>query len=291
MNEQSSQFSRARLGSQIGRLRECIVHWYLSTTDGGSNEMGGRRIIHSDVKDLPNVFFLDTTCLQHAQHLISLSGLKAADRSLKGVRDWTYYSSLAVCSHVCRDVGRELYGAWVTMVGAASAKKTCKALFPKACAGRWSGCDKPEQRFLQCGEHDLSSVLGFVLRSKVNAKVDDKPAQSVNDLAIEEAKEYSEKMGKWRRRCLECISDSLWWRCLQVMNATRKPMAHLSNFLQKIKTSEQATVNHMYELCAGKASEIFHEFEHVWPDLENSGCVRGDDEESAIHSEFCEPLA
>lgn len=276
-------------------LRDFTTYWFLCTTDAGSNEMGARRIIHTDIKDIPNTFFLDVTCLQHSHHLVSLSALKAADRSLKTMRDWSYYSSLAVCANVCRDVGKELYGAWVQCHGAVSAKKACKSLFPKACAGRWSGCDKPEQRFLQCQQHNLAPVLEEVLvRKGGKSQTSESGSLSVNDLAIEEAKAYSEKMGKWRKRCLECVNDTLWWRCVEVMHKTRQPLTHLSNFLQKtMQTAKHFTrsehVNHMYELCTGKALHIFQEFETVWSELQQSGCVFGDDDESLFVRNFARP--
>ena len=268
-------------------LRNGVVHWYLCTTDGGSNEVGARRIIHSDIKDVNNAFFFDTTCVQHSQHLISLSALKAADRNLKGVRDWKYFSSLAVCTNVCRDVSKKLFGAWTAAHGFPSAKTHVKTLFPKAVAGRWSGCDRPEQRFLQCGQDRLAPVLTSVLKQKTDSKDPSEKAtesKSVNDIAIEESKEYSIRMGKWRRRCIECVSDRLWWQCVEVMNVTRSVLSHLSNFLHK-----QDVSNHVYELCTWKAAALFQELDLVWPHLRDSNCVTGEGDEAQFVRDFATP--
>ena len=66
------------------------------------------------------------TWIQHVwssrQHLVALSCLKAADRSLKDVRDWTYYASLATCWSVCRDLCKSLFKARAEKHGAQLAK-------------------------------------------------------------------------------------------------------------------------------------------------------------------------
>ena len=160
-----------QLCSTFNMLRTCrddIVHWYLATTDAGPNEIGARKIIHADTKDTPNVLFVDTTCLEHSQHLVALSCLKAADRCLKKFRDWSYYSSLATCSNVCRDVCKSLYRAWLERFGHQSANSHVRTLWPKACSGRLTGCDKPEARFLQCTQEKLSPLLHDLLRAKEN---------------------------------------------------------------------------------------------------------------------------
>ena len=93
------------------------------------------------------------TWIQHVwssrQHLVALSCLKAADRSLKDVRDWTYYASLATCWTVPRDLCKSLFKARAEKHGAQLAKDNVRKLWPKDCSGRWTGCDKPESRSLQ----------------------------------------------------------------------------------------------------------------------------------------------
>ena len=259
------------------------LHWYLVTTDGGSNEMGARRIIHTDVKDLENVFFSDTTCLEHSQHLVSLSGLKAADRCLAKKTDWGYYSSLATCSNVCRDVGQQMFSEWTDAFGLTSAKGMVKTLWPKACSGRWSGCDKPESRFLKCGKQRLEPIMEKILTKGV-AKKTSASSVSIDELAIEESKAYSEKMTKWKRRALTCLKDPLWWRCLEVMHEVRAPLSHLSNFLHQKQGQER--FGHVAQLCTGKSTAIYEEFSEVWPKLVRSGCLKGTDGESQFIRNF-----
>lgn len=265
--------------------RKNTIHFYTATTDAGSNEMGARKIIRADTRDLANVVFFECTCLEHSQHLVSLSALKTADQNLKGIREWTYYSSLATTANVLRDVSQDLYATWTAVHGPESAKKSVKSLFPKACSGRWSGCERAEQRFLQCGQERLAPILTEVLTRKMkkDASSDSKNRQpSINDIAIEACKEYSERMGRWRRRSLECVKDGLWWRVLKIMNATRQPLAHFSNLLHRL----QKEWNHIPQLAMGKVKSIAEEFYQAWEQLVQCGCVVGDDDESKFVRNF-----
>ena len=168
-------------------LRSHVLHWYLATTDGGSNEAGARRIIHADVLEQKNVLYMDTTCLEHSHHLVSLSALKAVDRRLAKLRDWRYYASLATTSHVCRDVARQLFQTWTADHGYQSAQKHAKTLWPKACSGRWGGCDKPESRFIQTSQ-SLPGTLLKVLGPKTKDEKTAQASASVDEVAIEETK-------------------------------------------------------------------------------------------------------
>lgn len=243
--------------------------------------MGARKVIRADTMDDPNCIFIECTCLEHAQHLVALSVLKAADRCLKGFREWTYYSSLATLVNVCRDVSKQLFRAWTEAYGAESAKKCVRTLFPKACSGRWSGCDRPEQRLLQCGKDMLAPILASVLKTKMS-KSDDgdtksKSHPSINDIAIEETKAYAEKMGRWRKRSLSTVQDTLFWRVMEVMHTSRKPLTHLHSFLQQRQLNQW---NHVAQLATGKALSISEEFLDIWPRLTQFQCmVEGEDEE------------
>lgn len=240
--------------------------------------------MHADLKDLQHVLCSDTTCLEHSQHLVSLSCLKAADRALKGYKSWTYYTSLATSFNVCRLMARSIYETWADMHGIRSAKEDCKRLWPKACSGRWSGCDKPEQRFLKCGESRLVPVLTKLLCSRV-LKKQSGGGVSIDDLQIEETRAFSEKMTRWKKKTIEVIQDSLWWRCLEIMNRVRQPLSHLQNFLQQ----RQGSWGHIAQLCNGKAKTISQDFLQVWPRLCESGCLTGTDEESKFARNFAFP--
>lgn len=267
-------------------LRNDTLHWYLATTDGGSNEIGARRIIQADMFDLPNAVFSETTCLEHSQHLVALSTLKAADKALKGFRTWGYYSSLATCANVLRDICKLLFCAWGQMFGAMSAKKEVKTLFPKAIAGRWNGCYKPEEKLLQLGQDRLEPLVKNILEEKIRKDKGSKSKKEseINEMAVEEQQAYAAKMGRWRRRTLECLRDHLWWRCIKVMHSCRQPLSHLSYFLHKVQRGHWGRIA---QLCDGKNDAIQSEFHDVWPQLqESSYCLLGDDLESQFLRNF-----
>lgn len=232
---------------------------------------------------MPRTLYTPTTCLEHAQHLIALSALKAADRCLSGFRTWHYYASLATTCNVCRDVSKELFSAWCAEHGLESAKQHAKTLFPKACSSRWSGCDKPESRFLQCGESRLKPILLGVLEKRKDQKSQSRPV--IDEIAIEESKAYSEKLGRWRKRTALSISDPLWWKCVQIVHLCRSPLTHLTNFLKK-RADEWS---HIPQLCTGKAAIIRDEFTKVWLQLVETGCLDGEENDKDV--QFARNLA
>ena len=83
-----------------------------------------------------------------------------------------------------------------------------------------------------------------------------------NELSIEETKEFTIKMGKWRARTLEAIGDQMWGMVIAVMNRTRSPLIHISNVLKQ-KHSLQTCVEKggpLAQLVYGKAALILEEF-------------------------------
>ena len=77
---------------------------------------------------------------------------------------------------------------------------------------------------------------------------------SVDELAIEESKAYSQKMSKWRTRAMSCLGDRLWWTTVEVMFACRQPLSHLSNFLHQKQDHKEW--GHVAQLVTGKAAAI-----------------------------------
>ena len=58
-------------------------HWFLTTSDRGSNEVMARKYFASLVMNCDNVFFLEADCLEHQAHLICLAGLSFVDQSFQ----------------------------------------------------------------------------------------------------------------------------------------------------------------------------------------------------------------
>ena len=282
--------------------------WYVTTTDRGSNEVAARNIVQAYIAmhlGTAPVFYCNSDCCEHLAHLITLGSMKLVDEELQlqDVRKWRYFSSLAVFSNTVRGLAKSLYHEWCAQHGDLSGQKCVYKLFPRCDSGRWNSTDVTEKRIMACSQEMFEPVLRKVLGqaiSKDNCGSADvnvwsdckgsgggsqpsKPSVSktkksktgatlVNDLSLEESKEFSAKVGKYRRSTLLCVGDPLWWRLIDVMNAVKQPTVHLSCFLKKsLKRDElEQKGNALTQLVHGKASEIMSEYEKILDSLDLS---------------------
>jgi hypothetical protein len=80
----------------------------------------------------------------------------------------------------------------------------------------------------------------------------------VNELAIEQMKEYAEKMGKYRKYLIKHMDDCLLHKLVEVNYKVRSPIINLSHFLKQ--TLDDVTVqkhgNHLAQLVNFRAVEI-----------------------------------
>ena len=91
------------------------------------------------------------------------------------------------------------------------------------------------------------------------------PAQNPNAFAVEQTKEYTIRMGRYRGQALANAADVLWARVIEVMHKCREPITHHSNFV-KTKVSEAELLvkgNTLAQLVCGKAEEIQKEFNEI----------------------------
>lgn len=217
---------------------------------------------------MDRVCFFKSDCYEHASHLCTLGGLKIIDHSLKNRKaGWKYYSSLAILCNTIRDICKPLFESWRQLFGESSAVEKAHKMFPSCCSGRWGSCHVAEKRFLASGIDKLAPALERALLTKTKANASDGPVTtSVNDIAIDESKAYSQKMGKWRRASLDRVSDPIFWKLLAVANRAREPLIHLSNFLKVKLTDTQLSDlgGHLSQLTCGKANQIAYEFDDLF---------------------------
>ncbi|CAK9040576.1 unnamed protein product [Durusdinium trenchii] len=159
--------------------------------------------------------------------------------------------------------------------------------------GRWSGLEKPEERFIKCGEARLTPILTEILGSQSRKEASKKQSQShasVDELAIEETKAYSQKMSKWRRKTVDCVSDKLWWETVGNMHQVRAPLSHFSNFLKKRGPENKKTwrSSHIAQLVLGRALEFRQEFSDQWRKIVDSwdGTVDDNDQDAQFARNF-----
>ena len=92
----------------------------------------------------------------------------------------------------------------------------------------------------------------------------------LDTLSLEATKEYTKKMGRWRRRAIEVSGSALFWAIVTVMHSTREPLIHFSNWLkQKAKVSRHDILEmnakaesrgKVSEMVNSKCEEISMEF-------------------------------
>ena len=76
------------------------------------------------------------------------------------------------------------------------------------------------------GQAMLLPVLAKVLsKTPDSSKLpeNNKPVHSVDELSVDQMKEYQKKMGTWRVNTLKVANDKLWWiaaDCLRISGAT-----------------------------------------------------------------------
>ena len=302
-------YSSRRRARSSQKLFQNSALWYVTTTDRGSNEVAARNIVQAYIAmhlGTAPVFYCNSDCCEHLAHLITLGSMKLVDEELQSqdVRKWRYFSSLAVFSNTVRGLAKSLYHEWCAQHGDLSAQKCVYKLFPRCESGRWNSTDVTEKRIMACSQEMFEPVLRKVLGqaiskdncgsadvsvwsdckeggsqpSKASKASVSKPNKSktgaklVNDLSLEESKEFSAKVGKYRRSTLLCVGDPLWWRVIDVMNVVKQPTVHLSCFLKKSLTRDELerTGNALAQLVHGKASEIMTEYENIVDSLDLS---------------------
>ena len=112
----------------------------------------------------------------------------------------------------------------------------------------------------------LTDVLVGKQTSVAKPSVDIEPcANAVDELAIEETRAYTAKIGRWRRDCLAVISDQTFWVMIRLQLASRAPCVRLSAFLQKAipDSTLDELGGHMAQLVDGKAKTIAGDFERL----------------------------
>lgn len=243
-----------------------VSPWFVfaQTTDRGPNEVLSRAI-HSNLYDQVSnkTLFFELDCNEHCVHLCVMSGLSEIDNKLEVLGSpFKYFASCAVLANVLRDVCRGVFNTWMSMYGIESALAKVKTLFPKAIGGRWGSIHAFEARCLKCGP-ELHSVLKAVLESKPVKKQNQKNDDGnliLDTLSLEATRDYSVKMGRWRKRALDVTGSYLYWCCMLVMHTAREPLIHFSNFLKQ-KHADKIKIT---ELANGKTKSILNDLWQIF---------------------------
>ena len=243
------------------------THWYLNTSDQGSDQVRARRVIAGVTADSSHVIFMTHDCWEHVCHLIIGQSLRLSDAFLKEWRrGWKYYSTLAIISNVWRDNARAIFD-WCSASGPGpeSAHDCARTLIPKACAARWGAVESVEARLDHVADYLHAALLGVFVGDDVPI-ADDAAAiaataleqeavlaagpdarKSVGELASDSIQAWTVMMGRWRRQALVATSDKLFWGLVTSSLWCRAPTRHIQAFFHC------PLRDHLAELASGKA--------------------------------------
>ena len=241
----------------------------MATTDRGPNEVWAKKAMEVMMKDVDTFLYLPSDCIEHLGHLGVLGGLKLCDRVLRAHnKGFKYFASIAVICNTIRDLGQKIFNGWRIWYGDVSAVKYVKKLCPRCIAERWGSIDASEKFLLHVGFGRLSRVLAELFQSTPGLLNDEAGKGSKDDgssvvdcISLEERKDFSIKMGRWRRQTAKMLESSFFAELTSVMNRSRAPFIHLSNFL-KVKFPSSVP-GHLAQLVCGKAASIQEEFESM----------------------------
>lgn len=249
------------------------LHIYLITTDRGPNEVLGRKMWETLTREASSVLLFSSDCMEHAVHLLVLSGLKAIDDLLKRRgKPYKLFASLATCSNCLRDQSKQFYETWCDLHGDLSGSKCARKLWPKAIGGRWNSIHEVTTRMkVVGGQSFVEPVVKKILANKVAAADASKqklPNDVVDEISFQEAQSYQKKMGIWRLRTLECVSDSLWWVLSEAQRISQATSNHFSATLLRIKleASHRRHHHHHHVVQVLRVSdfELTYTFCHFW---------------------------
>ena len=124
--------------------------------------------------------------------------------------------------------------------GPEAGNKHARSLWPKCCSGRWGSVNDTEDRFLRAGAERVRTVLSSLLKKKLDDKEKSKNKEKTlheNDLnpdalALEQTREYAERMTKWKRYAFKCSVDVLWGNLIHLMQWCRRPIMHFTHFVR-----------------------------------------------------------
>lgn len=237
---------------------------FMATTDRGPNETWAKKAVEVMMQQVDTFLYLPSDCIEHLSHLGVLGGLKLCDRVLRAHnRGFKYFASVAVICTTIRDLGQKIFSVWRTLHGDVSAVKYVKKLCPRCIAERWGSIDASEKFLLHVDIRRLSRVVGELFKTTpglLNDETRSKCDDSVVDcISLEERKDYSIKMGRWRRQTAKTLDSPFFAGLVRVMNRSRSPFIHLSNFLKK--RFSLSAPGHLAQLVCGKAELIQKEFE------------------------------
>jgi hypothetical protein len=231
------------------------VHFWMVTTDAGSDERKARAMLLAKTESLPNTLVFDIDCLAHQYQLMVLGALNQGEKLFKSelAAPFPYYGTLSKLMIVWREHARDIFDTWADKHGPMESIKYARRIPPKCIRGRWGAVSRCEVFALAPPIDHLMDVLMHVAQQ--GTKPSRKKQQSLDEAEAEDAECYSEKMARWRQDVRTRISEPRFWAMMQVSHRVRQPLDHFVHYVMK-KTEGPADPQPLARLVWYKALSI-----------------------------------
>eukprot|EP00435_Cladocopium_sp_Y103_P052304 s292_g16.t1 len=260
---------------QSGELHESYFHMFVNVGDTGPDQAafrGSMRTLFAKRSDFKNMLFLGVGCLKHQYHLVVGGQLKLADLILQTYKTKVKYcSTLATMSHTWRAHLSKMRSKWSELHQGTRTEQNRNIVFktpPLAVAGRWASIDGCEQFYMEAGLGNIAQLFVAVFEGVVktgNGALTDESThlagvEAIDGLAVDESRQYKEKISKYIRNSLAGVKESIFFVVLLGGNKCREPLLHHYNFLCKKLTD---TTMHVVEFVVLHIAVIQGEFSEL----------------------------
>ena len=254
--------------------------------------MARRRKLEELSAHVPNIIYIDISCMLHQFHIGVKNTLGMIDTAFSKVNKLIeqegrqvpkqqqvtcLFSSLGRLTNVWRDKAAAMMDAWTAIHG----KSKDGTKYPlQACAGRWGSIDAVEKFYLDRGQRLVEPVVLAALSShmksaaaKDSKSVDSSEVQApvpasehqkceqpnkkrhIDEDGHEEAVQYQLKMSKWIAGAVGAVSSIVFWIMLEMDYWLRGPWRHFYCHMQKYSNDRC-----LFRLITGKLDELRLEF-------------------------------
>lgn len=214
------------------------------TEDAGSDQKAQRlkllTMLSAGLEDsedpYQNVLFWDVNCLVHQFNLVVGSHLYLIDTCLKAMsEEFLYYSSLAKIIYTWRNNSDKMMSQYDVD------ELPSKQLPPAPCAARWGCVHEIETYLLLSGCKKVSAnfvrVCEQISSRKSAASVKPSKSQQIDEVALDEYREYQVKMSKYMQSAVHAAQSATFWFFVHVSQASKEPLIECFAWLQKTKQS------------------------------------------------------
>ena len=161
---------------------------------------------------------------------------------------------------------------WLEAFGPELARKHATKLPPKCLAGRWDSTYQSEAFLVEALAYgqlvgstrqtrQLPHIMKRALTTKSNKETKALTNTGIEDPLNESTKEYTKRLGKWRKDTVETLDDASYPFILSVVTDSHTPLQHHMAFISKTMSDADLCTKggHLSQLASGRGQKIFAE--------------------------------